>query len=141
MPEISWASFTKRIAKGHLVAGTVPLPGEEPDRAPGTKVRLTILARVARSLRFPGLYALVDIRSEYLNGEGDRIDCVFERREDADKLGAVVGARAIVGDLQEWASERVFRFDAALAASLEQMLKRRTIGSRAGKRRAGVLLP
>ncbi len=99
MPEISWSTFTWQVSRAHLVVGALPTPRDELRDPPGTKERLTLLARVVRTLRLPGFYALVDLRSEVMSCDCDRILCAFERKDHADKLAAVVGATAVTGPL------------------------------------------
>ena len=135
MPEVSWRLLMREHPAPHLVAGIMPAAADEPADAACHKLRLALLARLARSLRLHGLYALAAIPER----SGNAIQCALARRDDAERLGAAVGAAA-TGDLPGFASQRSFRFDAAAAEAIARSLRQRGPGRTPIRNRSAAIL-
>lgn len=76
-----------------------------------------LIKRLIRAMKRRGLWA---IRNS--TDRGERIvQIVFEKIEDAEKLGDALKAKR-TGLYSGWASQRVFGFDQAVVARIEEVL-------------------
>lgn len=107
----TYSDLLEAFPKAHLVVATV---GQEMDRL---KPAAELLARLVSALKPKGDYALGELQ----DGQGFAVHCVFERAEDAGKLGEAVQAK-IVGRYPGHASQRAFALNEDAQEAIEAAL-------------------
>jgi hypothetical protein len=134
MTEISWKALMRDVAARHLVVGAVP--SDDAAGSPSSlKLRVALLARLARALRLGGFYSLTDLPER----SGNEVRCALEREADAVRLGEAVSATT-EEPIAGWASVRRFTFDAASETAINATLQSRAATRRTRKKRAANVL-
>jgi hypothetical protein len=119
MPEVSWTNMKQSFPKAHLIVGIVP--AADVVGTGGLKLRVELLARLARHLQLSGSYAIADVPE----GIGQQVHCILEQPEDAVALANALEASEGT-DHPDYASHRTFRCDNAAAAAIEGRLREET---------------
>jgi len=106
---LTWNDMIDLFPAGHLVTGVHP-----PDKLN----RVKLLIRLVDAMEPHGEWA---IRTS-IDPHGENIvQVLFERKEDAERLGEAVQARQS-GTYPRWASQRVFGFDKPVARKIAAVL-------------------
>ena len=124
MPEVSWTEMEQNRAHAHLIACVVPA-ADLGGTASGLKLRVDLLARLARHLQLSGSYAIAD----FAEGIGREVHCIVADAQDAASLADALQADA-PADHPEYASHRSFRCDNVAAAAIEARLREATTAAR-----------
>lgn len=124
MAEVSWTEMKENRPRSHLIVAVVPA-ADLGGMASGLKLRVELLARLARHLQLSGCYAIAD----FPEGIGREVHCLVEDPEDAVSLAKALEADE-PADHPEYASHRRFRCDNLAAAAIEARLRDETTVAR-----------
>ncbi|HEX9326430.1 MAG TPA: hypothetical protein VF915_07940 [Reyranella sp.] len=111
MARLDWTTFLAAHPKGHLVAGHVPEPSPT-----GLKRLRRLMQALIEGQAPAGDYATAIVRRRDIT----EIQCGFANRDDAERVGARLGARSVPPS-DEWLSERSLRLDQRAEVALEDM--------------------
>jgi hypothetical protein len=125
MPEVLWADMEQSCPKAHLIVAVVPAE-ETAVTASALKLRVELLARLARHLQLRGVYAIADFPEDNISRD---VRFMVQHAEEAAALAEVLKAEDSA-DHPEYASYRTFRCDDQAAAAIEARLREETMVSR-----------
>lgn len=117
MSSLSWPAFVKSFPQGHIVAAVAVDVGADEIGSRRLRGLRDLLHRVNGRMASKGAFALTVSRAAGF----PEILCAFEAQADADAL-AELGHAESTDRYPGFATQRVFRLDATLEASLQASL-------------------
>lgn len=133
MPKVSWADLVHISAKAHLLVAELEPSffggrvATDPFDSQRLREGFQLMGRVCTRLKLDGAHSATTSRTQ----SDSRVLCLFEKRDDRDKVADLVEAGDVAEDVEGWASRRIF----ALCTAVHERLV--SIGGETDNRYAG----